>query len=205
MDLWLVKDVTQVLTGVLGVIVTALALFAAFRSGALQSLKFGPLEMKAPAREREQVRALIQSVARPDAEPVPFETEQLAQYYGQVLAQSRTSFWFSLVFASLGFFVIIGAGFLYTSANTGATVAQFFAGLVTDAVAGLFFVQSRGAQKSMGEFFDKLRRDRSQAEARRLYDNINDPRAKDALMIQRNRSGLDWTRGVENIVGLGGQ
>lgn len=53
-----------------------------------------------------------------------------------------------------------------------------------DAVAALFFVQSKSAQASMGDFFDKLRRDRQQVESRKLCEIISDAKAKDALRIQ---------------------
>jgi hypothetical protein len=52
-----------------------------------------------------------------------------------------------------------------------------------DAVAGLFFVQSKNAQKSMGEFFDKLRKDRAQVESRALCEALTTPEAKDSLRV----------------------
>ncbi len=166
----------------IAVIVTALILYAALRSGALRRIRFGAFELE--AREVDQARALIKAVAVPDHVPQPFETEQLAQYYAQVLAQSRTSFWFSLIFASLGFVVIVIAGFRYTATAAGATVAQIIAGVIMDAVSALFFVQSKNAQAAMGQFFDKLRRDRQQAESRKLCDSVNNLLACDALRIQ---------------------
>lgn len=159
-------------------------MLVAFKSGILRRVRFGSFEILASKQERDEARALIERVVAPDREGAPFETEQLAQYYAQVLAQSRTSFWFSLVFASIGFLVIVVAGFTYSRGGTGATVAQFIAGLVMDAVSALFFVQSKTAQKAMGEFFDKLRRDRQQVESRKLAESISDPAAKDALRIQ---------------------
>ena len=52
-------------------------------------------------------------------------------------------------------------------------IARFIAGGIVDAVAALFFVQSKRAQESMAEFFDKLRRDRNHLEARKLCENLN--------------------------------
>jgi hypothetical protein len=161
-----IKDIASNLVTAATVLTALMVLYIALRSGVLHRFKFGSFELVASRRDREQARALIESVSRPDREPVPFETEQLAQYYSQVLAQSKTSFWFSLIFASLGFAVIVIAGFMYSSATLGATVAQFFAGVIMDAVSALFFVQSKNAQAAMAEFFDKLRRDRQAFEAR---------------------------------------
>lgn len=177
-------DLLKGSTAVIAVIVSVVSLFLALRSGVLRRIKLGAFEIEATPKEKEQAKALIEMVASPTREQIPFETEQLAQYYAQVLAQSKTSFWFSLIFASMGFLVIIIAVFLYSSNNTGATVAQLIAGVIMDAVASLFFVQSKNAQKSMGEFFDKLRRDRMQVESRTLCESLQNPNAKDALRIQ---------------------
>lgn len=183
-------DITEILykslTGIIASISVAVATFAlisALRSGVLKKIRFGSFEIEASEKEKQEARALFNIVAKPE-EPVPFETEQLARYYAQVLAQSKISFWFSLIFASLGFTVIIAAGFMFSKTTTGASVAQFIAGIIMDAVSGLFFVQSRNAQTAMGEFFDKLRRDRQQVESRKLCESVVDPQAKDALKIQ---------------------
>jgi len=122
--------------------------------------------------------------AAADDDGTPFETEQLENYYSQVLVQSRISFWFSLVFASIGFLIIVLAAFLHSTAAADSTIARFIAGGVVDAVAALFFVQSKKAQESMADFFDKLRRDRNHLEARKLCESLDSPAAKDALRVR---------------------
>jgi TRADD-N domain-containing protein len=108
----------------------------------------------------------------------------LKEYHSQGLAQSRMSFWFSLIFASIGFAVIalsIGI-FLQQSKDpsvgwlegAGKPIFTLVAGTIIDAVAGLFFVQSNKARQLMVEFFDKLRIDRKLDEALRLADSIED-------------------------------
>jgi hypothetical protein len=47
--------------------------------------------------------------------------------FGSLVSQSKISFWFSLVFASVGFLLIVLAVFLYSGESFGATVAQFAA------------------------------------------------------------------------------
>jgi len=179
----LIKNIATIVVTILAAIMTGYVFLKSVRSGMLTRARIGGL-IEPSAKDKEQAKALIESIGLPEKDRVPFETEQLAQYYAQVLAQSRTSFWFSLVFASLGFMVILIGVFLYSGSNVGATVVQFLAGIVMDAVASLFFVQSRNAQKSMGEFFDKLRRDRMQLESRAMCDSVHNPDAKDALKIQ---------------------
>lgn len=112
---------------------------------------------------------------------LPFENEQLRSYYSQVLSQSKTSFWFSLIFASIGFIVILVTAFMKTGIDT---VPGFIAGFIVDSVSALFFVQSKNAQKSMAEFFDKLRLDKQQAEAKALCTDITNQSVKDALKVQ---------------------
>jgi Cyanobacterial TRADD-N associated 2-Transmembrane domain len=152
------------------VMITAIAVFGSI----LAARDAGVFKKKGDADNTRDV---------PLSKEIPFEIEQLVSYYRQILNQSKISFWFSLVFASLGFFVIVTAAFLYTSTASGATIAQFLAGVIMDAVAGLFFVQSRSAQKSMAEFFDKLRKDRMYMESKMLCDSIVNDDAKDSLKM----------------------
>ena len=147
-------------------------------------MRFGSFELEATPEEKRQAQALVEQIKTSIKENIPFETEQLAQYYAQILSQSKVSFWFSLVFASLGFVAIITAGFLYKDGNMQPTFVQIFAGVVMDTVSALFFIQSKNAQRSMGEFFDKLRRDRQQLESRKLCDSISNQIARDAIKMQ---------------------
>lgn len=166
-------------------LVSILAVTGAFRSGALTKIRLGSLEIAAEAGERERLEKVFEGAVR-QQDDVPFEVEQLTNYYSQILSQSKISFWFSLVFASLGFVAILVAAFFFTSGPsgaTGATVAQFVAGAIMEAVASLFFVQSKNAQKSMGDFFDKLRNDRLHMESRKLCEAIQNSGAQDALKL----------------------
>jgi len=102
----------------------------------------------------------------------------LREYHSQGLAQSRTSFWFSLIFAALGFAVIL-MGLLNLQADRdfskqSASFMSIIAGTVIDAVSALFFVQSNKARQLMSDFFDKLRTDRKLEEALRLVEQIED-------------------------------
>lgn len=159
------------------------SIFAALRADVLRKISVGPFQIEAHKREFREARELLTTAAVPTTEPLPFETEQLARYYAQILYQAKVSFWFSLVFASLGFAVIVLAAFRYSDQQAGSSVATFIAGIIMDAVAALFFVQSKSAQTSMGQFFDKLRRDRQHAESRRLCDTLSDESIKDALKL----------------------
>lgn len=169
---------------IIGIIAALFAIIGAFRAGVLKRVRFGSFELQASEKDTQEARALIQAVTTASGDKVPFETEQLANYYAQILAQSKVSFWFSLVFASIGFLIIVLAAFMHADAQAGSTIARFVAGGVVDAVAALFFVQSKRAQESMAEFFDKLRRDRNHLEARKLCESLDTASARDALRLR---------------------
>lgn len=177
------KEIFGSIAAAVSIAVAFTALSTAFKAGVLKKIKFGGLEIEAPNEDAFIFKQALQSSSEHPEKNVPFEIEQLANYYSQILSQSKISFWFSLIFASLGFATIVIAAFLYSDENGTATVAQFIAGLIMDAVAGLFFVQSRNAQKSMGEFFDKLRKDRLHAESKLISNDIKSKQAQDALRL----------------------
>jgi hypothetical protein len=90
-----------------------------------------------------------------------------------------------LIFASLGFLVIatalltINRGLTFTQQS--ASIISLLAGTIIEAVASLFFVQSRRAQQVMQEFFDRLRKDRSLEESLKLTDKVADPELQGKL------------------------
>lgn len=204
---WTSENIDQVVTfiaAMVSIVVAFASIAGAFRAGVLKRIRFGSLEIESSEVNLDTVKRQIEAAVSSEKD-IPFEIEQLARYYSQVLAQSKISFWFSLVFASLGFAIIVVAAFLYNSTSPGITVAQFIAGTIMDAVAGLFFVQSRAAQESMSEFFDKLRKDRMHIESRNLCDTIEDSDVKDALKVRLALyyAGIenDFEKSADKIVG----
>jgi len=109
------SDVAAVVVGFVAVL---FSIVAAIRSGALKSIRLGSFEIEAAAKEVAEAKEIIQKITAPDSDRVPFETEQLANYYAQVLGQSKISFWFSLVFASIGFLIIVPAAFMHADADS---------------------------------------------------------------------------------------
>lgn len=126
----------------------------------------------------------------------------LKEYHAQGLSQSKISFWFSLIFASLGFFVIIIA--ILTMDRTvkfteqGTTFITLTAGTIIDAVSALFFVQSNKARKLMTEFFDKLRADRKFEKSLLLADQIpnEDLQSRLKIMLSLNFADVKSTDGI---------
>jgi len=132
--------------------------------------------------------------------------EIVRKYHHQGLAQSRVSFWFSLIFASLGFLIIATAIFTINGdkglTQQSASIISLLAGTIIDAVAGLFFVQSRRAQRVMQEFFDRLRKDRKLEESLQLTDKIADSELKGKLqaMLALNFAEVETTDSLLSAV-----
>lgn len=165
---------------------------------ATASVFFGARQLRSGASKEGQISpAQIQEIERSDhADTKPFEITALAGYYNQALSRSNVSFWFSLVFASIGFVVIIIAFTTHQSGDLTGTIVKLACGIVIDAVSSLFFVQSTNAQRNMSEFFEKLRLDRLNAEARDMIGEIEDSVMRDQLRAQLI---LKYS-GVENLL-----
>jgi hypothetical protein len=90
----------------------------------------------------------------------------LRAYAQQGLNQTRFSFLASLAAAGLGFIVIItGVMLAIVQADPTGGITTVAAGTVIDAVSLLFFSQDRRHQRTMLEFFERLREDRKLDEA----------------------------------------
>lgn len=170
----------EVMAATAAVVSVAFGLFSALRSGVIKSVRFGSIAIEGGISEADIQK--IESVS--DGNAQPFEIKALASYYNQALSRANISFWFSLIFASVGFGLIVFALFSHDSTDATGTIIKVASGTVIDAVSALFFVQSTNAQKSMSEFFEKLRLDRLNAEAREMIAEIEDPERRDQLRAQ---------------------
>lgn len=117
-------------------------------------------------------------------EPEAFEVKALATYYNRALSRATISFWFSIVFATIGFGVIVFALLSHDPTDLYATILKVVSGTVIDAVSSLFFFQSTNAQKQMGDFFEKLRLDRLISDARAMIREVENAERRDQLRAQ---------------------
>ena len=117
-----------------------------------------------------------------------FENEHLSNYYKQTLLQSQISFWFSLIFASLGFLLIILASVFHATNSLDKTIISIISGVVIDAISALFFVQSNNAKKAVTTFFEKLRKDKQIHDAIKICESIEDIKIKDKLKVNLSLS-----------------
>lgn len=105
-------NIIEPLSAVIALLGVVVSIVAAIRDGVLKRLVIGPFTLESSSDDVKEAKALIEAVRSRPGEETPFETKQLARHYAQVLAQSKTSFWSSLVFAFLGFMVIIAAALI---------------------------------------------------------------------------------------------
>lgn len=158
--------------------------------GKLGKLEVGSIrKMSSLIDEAEEIRTRILT-SSDDNNKSGKQYALLQEYHAQGLAQSKISFWFSLIFAGIGFFIIIISILTHVFASdpivvetteplsfidsAGKPIFAVVAGTIIDAVAALFFVQSNKARQLMTEFFDKLRTDRKLDESLNVLEKIED-------------------------------
>ena len=173
-----VEIVSKLAPIIFGLFATTLALLAYFRKGRIKLGSF-TLDLSPNKLDSEIERIRRRTAMGFQSDPADRQYVLLREYHAQGLAQSKISFWFSLVFASIGFAVIIAAVMtadrsvpITTQGRTWITVV---AGTVIDGVAALFFVQSNKARELMVEFFDRLRKDRKLEESLKIAGRLPDP------------------------------
>jgi hypothetical protein len=157
--------------------------------GKLGKLEIGTVgNISSLVNEAEDIRARI--LTSNDDNKSGKQYALLQEYHAQGLAQSKISFWFSLVFAAIGFLIIIISILSYVFApealvvetnkipsyfdSAGKPMFAVVSGTIIDAVAALFFIQSNKARQLMTEFFDKLRTDRKLDESLNVLERIED-------------------------------
>lgn len=188
-DILTIESIFQTLSIAIATLTALFTIVAAIRAGAIKSIRLGSLSIEGSISASDIER--IEAAAGKNIQP--FEIEALASYYNQALSRANISFWFSLIFASIGFGVIIFAFFSHNPDDSIGTLIKVGSGAIIDAVSALFFVQSTSAQKSMSEFFEKLRLDRLNAEAREMIAEIKNEERRDQLRAQLvlKYSGID--------------
>jgi hypothetical protein len=132
-------------------------------------------------------------------ETINYENHHLSNYYKQTLFQSQTSFWFSLIFASIGFLLIILASILHVTNSLDKTVITIVSGVVIEAISALFFVQSNNAKKAVTNFFEKLRKDKQIQDAIKISESIEDKTIKDKLKVKLSLSLIGQANIEESI------
>ncbi|MBB3914132.1 TRADD-N-associated membrane domain-containing protein [Rhizobium fabae] len=198
------EQIITVFSSALPLIVGLTALLAAFVFLSRGRIKFGALQFDFERRARETILKEIKDDVAQGSSP---QAALMREYHAQGLSQSKISFWFSLIFASLGFAIIaLSIGLFLQNTGSGESwidtaakpIFTLVAGAIIDAVAALFFVQSNKARELMVEFFDKLRNDRKLDEALALMSDIDDVQiaAKSKSLISLSFAGVSVDKNV---------
>jgi len=182
--------VSELSVPVIILIITFLGFVLLYR-GKIGKLEIGRVtKLSKMVDEAGEIRERMRETAKEGAGKTNQQYALLQEYHAQGLAQSKISFWFSLIFAAIGFFIIIISILSYVFSNeavntelavkstlldsAGKPIFAVIAGTIIDAVAALFFVQSNKARQLMTEFFDKLRIDRKLDESLNVLSKIED-------------------------------
>ena len=170
--------------------VTALVVVAAYRRGLLTRTRLPTEEPRTIMMHGNVVGGI--STTPSNLQEIALDASKVDEYHRQSIAQSRISFWFSLIFAGLGFLIIATSVFTYSD-KTG--YLGVVAGTIVDAIAALFFYQSNRARTLMADFFDRLRSDHKIVESLKLCADIDERSLRDALRakLSLHFSGLDQT------------
>jgi len=179
--------VPNIIVPVAGLLLAAFAFFVFLRSQSF-SIKAGSFRVEALNKEADEIRSRLEQPTNGE-DPSARQYALLKEYHSQGLAQSKISFWFSLLFASFGFLIIVISIFSYVGFSpsapqnaaaspglldsVGRPIFTLVAGTVIEAVAALFFVQSNKARQLMTDFFDKARLDRKLDESLALASQID--------------------------------
>ncbi|SRR5260221_4559169 len=181
----------EVLFPLFSIAIMLVSLFVAYRKGLFSREAIGK-------KSQEPVSIVVHGDVRGGIGMSPADIQKLAitaanvdEYHQQSISQSRISFWFSLVLATLGFIIIATSVFTFADK---ANYLGIVAGTIVDAVAALFFHQTNRARALMADFFDRLRTDRKLEESLKLCSATSSSVLQDALRV---RLALHFS-GIEN-------
>lgn len=97
------QEIMATIGASISVAVAIVSIAGAFKAGVLRKVKIGSIEFEASDDDSKQLKEALAKNATPESKDRPFEIEQLANYYSQILSQSKISFWFSLIFRVIRF------------------------------------------------------------------------------------------------------
>jgi uncharacterized membrane protein len=177
-------DIIQLVSILAAILAVVVGLYQLIKTTAKFKLKFGNISIESDKTQKQNYDEIISSFRLAKGNELPFEIEQLAKYYTQILYQNKVSFWFSIVFAAIGFLIIILLIFTNAEIISDKGIVTMVSSIIIEAVSALFYTRSNKAQKEMQEFFNKLRKDRQYGEARKLIESLTNPMIKDIAKVQ---------------------
>lgn len=192
----------NLLIPIITVLAVILSIIIAWKKGLLVEKKGGK---DTDARRPTVIRgdANVIQISPSEMQRMAYDPNKFDEYHQQSINQSRISFWFSLIFAMIGFLIIATSIFTYSDKSGYLGIV---AGTIIDAVSALFFVQSNKARQLMSDFFDKLRQDRKLEESLKLCESIDDVFLRNAVKVKLSIyfSGIEDSHNiVSEIIKIG--
>jgi ABC-type Fe3+-siderophore transport system permease subunit len=132
----------------------------------------------------EMIRFLKKSKARNDEFTLFAKSADETFCYNQTFERANLAFFFGIMFASIGFGIIIFSLLSYDSEDLPGTVVKVASGTIIAVVSGLFLFQSARAQRTVAAFFEALRLDRLNAVAWQSIAEIENAEMRDELRAQ---------------------
>lgn len=180
----IVKDISST---VIPILVATIAMFSFWKAKKYKSVFDIENELKNESQQSDTENGFVNINSDVALSTNEKQFLLLKQYHSQGLTQSNISFWFSLIFAALGFVLIVTSILNIEKDKTFWTqttsLISLISGIIIDSVSALFFVQSNKSRELMATFFDKLRTDRKIEESLKLSDEIPDEILKSKLKM----------------------
>lgn len=134
--------ISKIILPVVVLLMTGVVMFVAYRKGLFRFEKNatnrGPVTINVERDFVGSVGGVSEAI-----EKLAIDAAKVDEYHNQSISQSRISFWFSLILATLGFLIISTSVFVYSDK---AGYLGIVAGAIVDAVAALFFHQTNRAR-----------------------------------------------------------
>jgi hypothetical protein len=142
---------------------------------------------------RLEVAARLDVGIKADDKPVSYfdklvrlNIDNLASYYGQVSAHTESSFRISITVGVIGFMLVgVGLVFGYASGDRSSAITYISAatGIITEVIAGVFFVLYNRTVLQMREYHDKLIEVQNVLLALKVVEDTQGEEARQSMMV----------------------
>ena len=116
----------------------------------------------------------------------------ITNHHEQALSQAKIQFWFSLIAACVGFFLIILILFITGDTEWYNKLVMTIPGVIIEVVSALFFSQSKEIRKTSSDFLNHLREDRKFEKGIEIANTLEDDKLKAKMLasISLNLCGI---------------
>ena len=116
----------------------------------------------------------------------------IANHHEEAINEAKTQFWFSLIFACIGF-IFIATTFVFSKDTEWYNkLVMTIPGAIIEAVSALFFSQSKETRERSSDFLNRLREDRKFEKGLEIANTVEDKKLKAKMLasIALNLCGI---------------